>query len=1246
LPNAIGGSPDLNGIWSCVTPGNPDITLPFNGFNYQLDPSILPAGNWLYQYTVNGLAGCPALDFAQTTVVIETAPTAGILPTNFSVCLNGATLDLNSLFNASASCPSCIQPSPFSGTNWTDITAGGLGTPIGGGTAIPNINNWMPLLAGTYILRYTANPSATCPFQDTEEVTIIVNNPPSATIGTSDLDNTVCLNEVVNLDFNIVGNIGNYSITYFDPAGAIQNVLVDENSNLITTGNPISIPTGVAVSYTYTIQQIEDVNTGCIDNSTSQVTLTIVSPPYSGTTTATTICEDDFTLYPLNSVPFFPTGADIGGAWTFGVTPSGTFQAADNFGNSVNPFGVYTYTVTDLSGVCPTSITDINIIPETPPNTGVALVNISICDNDLSITNYDLNQLLDGSQDPGGTWSYNGGAVLNPIDLSGFVSGAAYTFIYELNPAIGSFCTNNGFLPYTTSCNLLINPEPQIDAASLVINPDPITQGQITNITVGMLVGSPPFTVYLSGDEIPMGTYAPFVITSGMIGQGSITPNYDQTLPGGIVTVTVTSVTDNNGCSTNQIATTTVEVTPYPIITAATNSLSICEENLNDPLMPLNLILEATQGIPNIDIEFSIGGSNYSSPVDINSITSLNTPTNSDIRSLLNVGTNLIQFTKVTDAGGNMCPNNLLPAPISVEVFSTPQILGFSPLLNKICEDENAEIQFNFATGTGSSPFNIEYNYTGSGAIQLTNITHPHTEYLTLPATGTDYIFNLTNFTDNNGCNGLLLPNFSVEVNETPVLSLNSFIPSEICETNSITLFLGTPINTSVDAPPYTVVVNNNGIPSNYTLNNDGTEISGANAGNLITYTPMNAGIFPYTITSFYDNNGCGIIDPINKTAVLTVNETADMIVTSTADTGVICIGDRAYLNFDFTGGIAPWVIEFLKDGNLITLPPYSNDITIPQGIYNNITSYDFISINDAKGCKKIPYNKQFDVVANNLPIAELTVDGSKYICDDGSTTNIEFNFLDGQPIYKVNYSVGLDNRYIEFNSPNPPAIPTNESGLWKITKVIDGNNCEANVLGNDVLIQVNPLPNPVEFVAYPQPADINNPFIQFIDNSVGHITAIWNFNDGAAPDTLSNNLKWYHEFDDVPDTHLVVLQVISDSGCINSTTQTVIIHEAFSCFIPDAFSPNNDLNNDYFVPIVNGVNKLKLEIYDRQGNRMFSTDKFSNNYCMFGCEEAWNGKINNSEEYATIGVYVYKIEIIDYSGKERNFEGEIKLMR
>jgi gliding motility-associated-like protein len=519
-----------------------------------------------------------------------------------------------------------------------------------------------------------------------------------------------------------------------------------------------------------------------------------------------------------------------------------------------------------------------------------------------------------------------------------------------------------------------------------------------------------------------------------------------------------------------------------------------------------------------------------------------------------------------------------------------------------------------------------------------------HEETLSLVANAIDYTLIITSFTDANGCIGIPFAPFDLKVNEAPIISLNAFIPSEICETHSITLNIGTPINTSIDAPPYTVTLN--GTETHF-LNNDGTETSGANIGNLITLNPNNAGVYPYTITFFKDGNGCGIIDPLNNTTVLKVNETADMIVTSTADTGAICMGEKAYINLDFTAGTSPWVVKFLKDGNLVTLPPYSNNnITIPQGIYKNITSYEFVSVNDSNTCINDPYNKQFDVIANSLPVVELTVDGSRYICDDGSTTNIEFNFLDGKPIYKVNYSVGLDNRYFEFNSPNPPTIPTDESGLWKITKVIDGNNCEANVLGKEVLIQVNPLPYPVEFVAYPQPADINNPFIQFIDNSVGHITAIWNFNDGAAPDTLSNNLKWLHEFDAVPDTHLVVLQVISDSGCINSTTQTVIIHEAFSCFIPNSFSPNNDMYNDFYMPITSRVQEYKLSIFDRLGNRVFETNKYSDVYCMYGCDEAWDGTVNDSGEYATTGIYIYSIEIIDHNGKERNFEGKINLVR
>ena len=59
-----------------------------------------------------------------------------------------------------------------------------------------------------------------------------------------------------------------------------------------------------------------------------------------------------------------------------------------------------------------------------------------ICDNNIFITNYDLNQLING-EDPGGIWTYNGLAVSNPIDLSGYSSlPTTHTFQYELNPPL------------------------------------------------------------------------------------------------------------------------------------------------------------------------------------------------------------------------------------------------------------------------------------------------------------------------------------------------------------------------------------------------------------------------------------------------------------------------------------------------------------------------------------------------------------------------------------------------------------------------------------------------------------------------------------------------------------------------------------------------------------------------------------------------------------------------------------------
>ena len=47
---------------------------------------------------------------------------------------------------------------------------------------------------------------------------------------------------------------------------------------------------------------------------------------------------------------------------------------------------------------------------------------------------------------------------------------------------------------------------------------------------------------------------------------------------------------------------------------------------------------------------------------------------------------------------------------------------------------------------------------------------------------------------------------------------------------------------------------------------------------------------------------------------------------------------------------------------------------------------------------------------------------------------------------------------------------------------------------------------------------------------------------------------------------------------------------------------------------------------------------------CVQGCNAAWDGKINGN--YAPPGNFVYNIVVVDISGKIRNYNGSITLIR
>lgn len=87
--------------------------------------------------------------------------------------------------------------------------------------------------------------------------------------------------------------------------------------------------------------------------------------------------------------------------------------------------------------------------------------------------------------------------------------------------------------------------------------------------------------------------------------------------------------------------------------------------------------------------------------------------------------------------------------------------------------------------------------------------------------------------------------------------------------------------------------------------------------------------------------------------------------------------------------------------------------------------------------------------------------------------------------------------------------------------------------------------------------------------------------------------------------------------------------------FLPNAFSPNNDLRNDILFPIFTHSKILSMNIYDRWGNQMYSsTDHWE-----------WDGSFNGKP--CGVGVYLVFIEYYDeFEGVNKVFTRDVLLIR
>ena len=107
-------------------------------------------------------------------------------------------------------------------------------------------------------------------------------------------------------------------------------------------------------------------------------------------------------------------------------------------------------------------------------------------------------------------------------------------------------------------------------------------------------------------------------------------------------------------------------------------------------------------------------------------------------------------------------------------------------------------------------------------------------------------------------------------------------------------------------------------------------------------------------------------------------------------------------------------------------------------------------------------------------------------------------------------------------------------------------------------------------------------------------------------------------------------------NGCIDTACTRVYVEiDCGDVFIPSAFSPNNDNNNDISCVLGNCIETMYIAIFDRWGEKLFGSN--SQNQCWDG---TYQGKACNA------GVYVYRVELTLTSKEFISKQGNITLIR
>ncbi|WP_276484560.1 gliding motility-associated C-terminal domain-containing protein [Paraflavitalea pollutisoli] len=365
---------------------------------------------------------------------------------------------------------------------------------------------------------------------------------------------------------------------------------------------------------------------------------------------------------------------------------------------------------------------------------------------------------------------------------------------------------------------------------------------------------------------------------------------------------------------------------------------------------------------------------------------------------------------------------------------------------------------------------------------------------------------------------------------------------------------------------------------------------------NANTPTPT---VSPTTTTKYYvdlDDNGCLNRDSVQVRVV-------DHVTLQVMDDTLICAGDPIRLHLTSDGLQYAWTPAQQLIDPRAAFPLATTPTTTLYGVTAHIGSCS------ATG----------DVRVNTVPYPVANAGPDVMICFDAAVQL--HGSTDGKTVVWTPAAT-LNNAAIL----EPMARPKGSTPY--ILAAYDTKGCPKAGL-DTVLVTV--LPDILASAGRDTAAVVGQP-LQL--KATGGVRYRWSPGEGLSATDIPNPVVTH--FTESTGYKYKVL-VYNEADCVDSAfVQVKVFKTKPSIFVPTAFSPNGDRNNDVFRFIAAGMERVEyFNVYNRWGQLVYSSPSSIN---------SWDGKVGGKEQAP--GLYVWAVKAIDYTGAVYLQRGTVTLVR